>query len=102
MRRRRAPGGLIPPHLSTTFRAMNTVSKPTTIHWPNVLTVVCAAILIGAEVFGAAFAAGWATATLFQLPTIFEHVLQGAFCLIGLVVMVAFVRAAKRVEPFTR
>ena len=75
---------------------MNTVSKPKTILWPNVLTVCCAAILIGAD-----FAAGWATATLFQLPTIFEQVLQGAFCVVGVVVMAAFVRAAKRVEPFT-
>ena len=29
------------------------------IAWQNVLTVLSAAILIGAEVFGAAFAGGW-------------------------------------------
>ena len=34
------------------------------ILWQNVLTVVSAAILIGAEVFGAAFAGGWAVANL--------------------------------------
>ena len=33
------------------------------INWQNVLTVVSAAILIGAEVFGAAFAGGWAVAS---------------------------------------
>ena len=80
---------------------MNTVTRPTRILWPNVLTVVSAAILIGAEVFGAAFAAGWAVATLWQLPTMFEHILQGVFCAAGVAVMVVFVRAAKRVEPFT-
>ena len=80
---------------------MNTVTRPTRILWPNVLTVVSAAILIGAEVFGAAFAAGWAVATLWQLPQVFEHVLQGVFCLAGVAVMVVFVRSAKRVEPFT-
>ena len=37
------------------------------ILWLNVLTVFSAAILIGAEVFGAAFAAGWAFANLFHL-----------------------------------
>jgi hypothetical protein len=37
------------------------------INWPNVLTVISAAILISAEVFGAAFAAGWAIANLFEL-----------------------------------
>ena len=81
---------------------MNTVTQPKTILWPNVLTVVSAAILIGAEVFGAAFAAGWAVATLWQLPPLFEEVLQGIFCVAGLAVMVTFVRAAKRAEPFTR
>ena len=34
------------------------------IAWPSVITVVSAAILIGAEVFGAAFAGGWARAIL--------------------------------------
>ena len=32
------------------------------IVWPSVITVISAAILIGAEVFGAAFAGGWALA----------------------------------------
>ena len=33
----------------------------------SVITVISAAILIGAEVFGAAFAGGWALAILFGL-----------------------------------
>ena len=37
------------------------------IVWLNVVTVLSAAILIGAEVFGAAFAGSWAIATLFDL-----------------------------------
>jgi hypothetical protein len=37
------------------------------ILWANVVTVCCAAILVGAEVFGGAFATGWAIATLFNL-----------------------------------
>ena len=37
------------------------------IVWLHVLTVVSVAILIGAEVFGAAFASSWALATLFGL-----------------------------------
>ena len=37
------------------------------IVWLNVVTVVSAAILIGAEVFGAAFAGSWAIASLFDL-----------------------------------
>ncbi len=71
------------------------------IAWPNVLTVISAAILIAAEVFGAAFAAGWALASLFDLGEIGAYILQTAFFIAGIAVIVSFVRAAKRVEPFT-
>ena len=39
-------------------------TKQTRIDWDNVSTVISAAVLIGAEVFGAAFAGGWALANL--------------------------------------
>ena len=71
------------------------------ILWLNVLTVISAAILIGAEVFGAAFAGSWAFATLFELGTTFARVLDAIFLLIGLVIMIQFVRFAHRIEPFT-
>lgn len=71
------------------------------IHWLNVLTVISAAILIAAEVFGVAFAAGWAISNLFQLGDYVAHGLQAFFFLIGLFVMVQFVRNARKVEPFT-
>jgi hypothetical protein len=71
------------------------------IAWQNLLTVVSAAILIGAEVFGAAFAGGWAVANLFELGPYGVHIMQGLFFLCGLAVMVAFIRNARRVEPFT-
>ena len=71
------------------------------INWLNVLTVVSAAILISAEVFGAAFAGGWALAILFGLDDTGAHIVQAVLFLIGVAVMVAFVRAASRVEPFT-
>ncbi len=66
------------------------------------LTVVSAAILISAEVFGAAFAGSWAIANLFALGTLGARVLDGLFMLCGIAVMVQFVRAAHHVEPFTR
>ena len=71
------------------------------IVWTSVVTVISAAILIGAEVFGAAFAGGWALAILFGLDDTGTHILQGVLFLIGVAVMVAFIRAASRVEPFT-
>jgi hypothetical protein len=80
------------------------------IYWPSVITVISAAILIGAEVFGAAFAGGWALAILLPpesllLPFTQEtwaHIVQAVLFGIGVVIMVAFIRAAQRIEPFTR
>ena len=72
------------------------------IIWQNVLTVVCAAILIAAEVFGAAFAAGWAFATLFNLGEYGVVGLQAAFFLLGIYAMFRFINNARRIEPFTR
>lgn len=72
------------------------------IIWPSVITVISAAILIGAEVFGAAFAGGWALAILFDLGDIAAHVLQALLFALGVFVMIAFIRNAQRVEPFTR
>jgi hypothetical protein len=71
------------------------------IAWKNVLTVISAAVLIGAEVFGAAFAGGWAVASLMDWGPIGEHILQGLFVIAGAAAMVAFMRNAQRVEPFT-
>jgi hypothetical protein len=71
------------------------------IVWLNVITVISAAILIGAEVFGAAFAGSWALATLFELGSLGQRILDGVFVLVGIVVMAQFVRHAHRIEPFT-
>lgn len=72
------------------------------IAWPSVITVLSAAILIGAEVFGAAFAGGWALAILFGLGDTGAHIMQAVLFAIGVVIMIGFVRGAQRVEPFTR
>ena len=63
--------------------------------------MISAAILIGAEVFGAAFAGGWAIGNLFGLGEYGTYILQVLFFVLGIAVMVAFIRAAQRVEPFT-
>jgi len=72
------------------------------IVWPSVVTVISAAILIGAEVFGAAFAGGWALAILLGLDDTSAHVLQAVLFALGVFIMVAFIRNAQRIEPFTR
>jgi hypothetical protein len=83
---------------------MSRATSPTgnrTIAWQNVLTVLSAAILIGAEVFGAAFAGGWAVASYLDLGPYGVHVMQGIFFFCGIAVIAAFIRNARRVEPFT-
>ena len=79
---------------------MTTSTAPRRIYWPSVITVISAAILIGAEVFGAAFAGGWALSILFGLSTTGEHILQAVLFAVGVLIMVAFIRAAQRIEPF--
>ena len=84
---------------------MSSQPSPTSarqIVWPSVVTVISAAILIGAEVFGAAFAGGWALAILFGLDDTGAHILQAVLFAAGVFIMAAFIRAAQRVEPFTR
>ena len=71
------------------------------IVWANVITVLSAAVLIGAEVFAAAFAGGWAVANLFGLGAYGAYVLQALFFVLGLLGMIQFVRGGMRVEPFT-
>ncbi len=84
---------------------MSTAPSPTAtrqIAWPSVITVISAAILISAEVFGAAFAGGWALAILLGLEDTGAHIVQAVLFALGVLVMIAFVRAAQRVEPFFR
>lgn len=85
---------------------MSETTKPaaagkTRIAWPSVITVLSAAILIGAEVFGGAFAGGWALAILFGFGSTGALVLQALLFVLGVVVMAVFIRNARRVEPFT-
>lgn len=75
-------------------------ARKSEIIWPTVITVISAAILIGAEVFGAAFAGGWALAILFGLDDTAAHILQAVLFAIGVLIMVAFIRNAQRIEPF--
>jgi hypothetical protein len=86
------------------MRDVASTKGPRRILWQNVSTVLSAAILISAEVFGAAFAGGWAVANLIGLGDYGVYGVYGlqiAFFLVGLFVMANFVRNAMRIEPFT-
>jgi hypothetical protein len=74
--------------------------KRSRIIWSNVSTVVSAAVLIGAEVFGAAYAGGWALATLFGFEELGQRLFEACFIAVGVYIMYVFLRNAQRVEPF--
>ena len=85
-------------------------TAPRQIAWQSVITVISAAILIGAEVFGAAFAGGWALAILLPPESLYlpftqetwAHIVQAVLFGLGVLIMIAFIRGAQRIEPFTR
>ena len=69
------------------------------LRWDNLLTVVSVMILIGAEVFGLAVAAGWAIAGLFELGDAVGYGLMVVFSLLGAYTMLLLWRRAVAVEP---
>jgi hypothetical protein len=72
------------------------------INWTSLSTIVSAAILVGTELLGAAWASGWAIAGLFELGPTVEVALQVVFGILALVIIAAFLRNAIHVEPVIR
>ena len=69
------------------------------IVWPNLITVVSAAILIGTMIVGLGLATGWAIAGALGLGEIGTYVIEALFVAVAAVVIVAFWRTASRIEP---
>ena len=57
------------------------------INWRNAVTVVSVAILVGTELVGLTWAAGWALGGLFQLPPIVSAGFEVTGALIGIVLV---------------
>jgi hypothetical protein len=75
------------------------VAQQKPINWQNALTIVSVAILVGTEVVGMTWAAGWALGGLFQMPGIVSAIVEIAGAALGFVLLYYFVRAALKVEP---
>jgi quinol-cytochrome oxidoreductase complex cytochrome b subunit len=69
------------------------------INYSHLSTLVAVAILVGTELVGASWAAGWALGGLFQLDPMISHVIEVFFALLGLVGLYFFMRTAIRNEP---
>ena len=69
------------------------------INWRNVTTIVSVAILVGTELIGMTWAAGWAIGGLLDLPPIFRILFEIVGGVLGAIGLYYFVRAALKVEP---
>ncbi len=69
------------------------------INWRNTLTICSVAILVGTELVGVSWAAGWALGGIFQLPRVFSLAFEIAGGCFGMLLLFYFVRAALKVEP---
>lgn len=69
------------------------------INYQHLYTLIAVAILVGTELVGASWAAGWALGGLLQLSPMISHVIEVAFSLIGLIGLYFFMKTAIRNEP---
>jgi hypothetical protein len=68
-------------------------------NWIHVSTLAAVMILVGTEVVGASWAAGWALGGLLQLPPLISRIIEAVFALCGFVLLYFFMRIAIRHEP---
>jgi hypothetical protein len=69
------------------------------INYLHLSTLVAVAILVGTELVGASWAAGWAIGGLFQLDPMVSRGIEVGFALLGFVGLYFFMKTALRNEP---
>lgn len=72
------------------------------INYLHLSTLIAVAILVGTEMVGASWAAGWALGGLLQLPPMISRVLEAAFALCGFVLLFYFMRIAVKHESIRK
>ena len=77
------------------------MTQPSSIHWGNVTTIVSVCILVGTELVGMSWAAGWALGGLFGRAPVIARSVEVIFGLAGFVALYYFMRAAIKVEPLS-
>ena len=71
------------------------------INWGNLTTIVSVCILVGTELVGMSWAAGWALGGIFGLAPTVARGVEIVFGLSGFVGLYCFMRAAIKVEPLS-
>ena len=93
------PSGAIGPGSDPRPDLGTILPQPSSIHWGNVTTIVSVCILVGTELVGMSWAAGWALGGLFGLAPAIARSVEIVFGLLGFVALYFFMRAAIKVEP---
>jgi uncharacterized membrane protein YjfL (UPF0719 family) len=65
----------------------------------NLITIVSLAILVGAEILGAALALGWAIGSMYELPDLWRWGVIGLSLAGGAYVIFRFMQNAVKIEP---
>ena len=68
-------------------------------NWRNCITILSIMVLVGTEVFGVAFAGGWAIAGLFELGHTAGYILMGLFSLFAIYALAIVWRLSTAHEP---
>ncbi len=68
------------------------------INYLHLSTLIAVAILVGTEMVGASWAAGWALGGLLQLAPSVSRILEALFALCGFVLLFYFMRTAVKHE----
>ena len=68
------------------------------INYLHLSTLIAVAILVGTEMVGASWAAGWALGGLLQLAPLVSRILEAFFALCGFVLLFYFMRIAVKHE----
>jgi hypothetical protein len=84
--------------LAQNLAQQNDLARRRPINWLNLSTLVAVAFLVGTELVGASWAAGWALGGLLQLDPLISRMLEVGFTLCGFVLLYYFMRTAIKHE----
>jgi hypothetical protein len=69
------------------------------INFLHLSTIVAVGVLVGTEVVGASWAAGWALGGLLEFDPVISRIFEAFFALCGFVLLFYFMRTALKNEP---
>ena len=76
--------------------------QKSSVDWARARTLIALAILVGTELVGASWAAGWALGGIFQLGATTGHVIEVMFIVLGFFGLFYFMKTAIQHEPYRR